>query len=61
MLDIDRTVQLFSIDISFREAHVLIANDRYELDFAASSTPCLKILILGNHGTGLRIVMEFVR
>jgi hypothetical protein len=40
---------------------VLIADDRYELDFAASNTPCLKILILGKNGTGLGIVMEFIR
>jgi hypothetical protein len=40
---------------------VLIADDRYELDFAASNMPCLKILILGKNGTGLGIVMEFIR
>jgi len=61
ILDIDPTVQIFSIDISFQEMIVLIAYDRYELDFAASNSPCLKILILGNNGTGLGIAMEFIR
>jgi hypothetical protein len=61
ILDIDPTVQIFSIDTSFREMIVLIAYDRYELDFAASNTPCLKILMLVNSGVGLGIVMEFIR
>jgi hypothetical protein len=43
MLDIDPTVRIFSIDTSYREMIVLIANDRYELDFAASNTPCLQM------------------
>jgi len=60
-LDIDPTVQIFSIDTSFREMVVLIAYDRYEFDFAASNTPCLKILILGNNGTGLGIVTEIYK